>query len=375
MVRRKLSELWPLDRRGTHAFLVLSAILASFIFVIALEKVFTPFFIALLLAYILNPIVNFGEKYRIPRWCSTFLVFIFFIILILFFILVIIPSIAQEMKEISLHQGTFKNTPEILIQEFRVITKAYLDERAIEKATEIARSWADAVQTSGVFVKDAFLVAGKHILSKLGSFTGFLLSLLLIPFYMFFLLTSLNRIWDFTETYLMPYDYKDSILRITAKIHHSLSAFFRGRLLICLIMGNVSWLGLLYLNVPFPFLLGFSIGFATFIPLLGLLILLPALGLFWMSGAGFEDMLYLIIFYSLIQSIEMFILSPFLLGKEVELPPMILVLSLLVCAYLFGGIGFVLAVPIASTTKILFYEFIFPSFVELSKKNANSTEN
>ena len=131
-------------------------------------------------------------------------------------------------------------------------------------------------------------------------------------------------------------------------------------------------MGLLFLRVPFAFVLGFGIGFATIVPLLGLVFLFPAMILYSLVGAGIEHQLALVGFYALIQGLEMFVFTPFILGREVELPPMILVMSILICGYLFGGIGVVLAVPIASTSKILFHEFIYPSFIELSRKNSNS---
>jgi predicted PurR-regulated permease PerM len=89
-------------------------------------------------------------------------------------------------------------------------------------------------------------------------------------------------------------------------------------------------------------------------------------------GANLEQQIAVLLFYAFLQGLEMLVLSPFILGKEVELPPMILVMSVLICGYLFGGIGVVLAVPIASTVKILMGEFVFPSFVELSKKETQS---
>jgi predicted PurR-regulated permease PerM len=137
-------------------------------------------------------------------------------------------------------------------------------------------------------------------------------------------------------------------------------------------IGAIAWVGLMFLKVPFAFFFGFAIGFATIVPLLGLVFLLPAIFFYGLAGAGWEQHLILIAFYSVLQGLEMLILTPFILGKEVELHPMVLVLSILTSGYLFGGIGVVLAVPIASTAKILLEEFIYPSFVELSRKGANS---
>jgi predicted PurR-regulated permease PerM len=372
-MRKKIQELWPLDKKGTHVFLVITALIVIFIFIITLKTVFTPFFIALLLAYILNPIVNFGEKFSVPRWVSTFVIFICFSLMLLFFITVLIPSFITEFQSLTVHNNIIKNAPLKTINSIKSFSHTFLEKDTIDRITQIVYDSFNALQTSGTFFKDTSLTMGNSILRGLLLIPAQLLNFLLIPFYLFFLLKSLNRQWTFIEEKLVPYDQKELIYRISSKIHTSLSAFFRGRLIISLSIGTITWICFIFLSVPFPFIFGFAIGFATFIPLLGLIFLFPALVFYWISGADLTGLLTLVILYTIIQSLEMFILTPIMLGQKVELPPLILVLSLVICGSLFGSIGVVLAVPIASTSKILFDEFIFPSFIELSKEETNSS--
>ncbi len=371
-MRKKIQELWPLDKKGTHVFLVITAIIFIFIFILTLKTVFTPFFIALLLAYILNPIVNFGEKFSIPRWVSTFIIFICFSLMVLLLITVLIPSFISEFQSLTGQNNIVKSAPLKIIDSIKSTTHTYLEKDTIEKITKVVYDSFNALQTSGTFLKDTSLTMGNSILRGLLLIPAQLLNFLLIPFYLFFLLKSLNKHWEFIEAKIVPYDQKELIFRIASKIHISLSAFFRGRLIISLCVGMITWICFIFLSVPFPFIFGFAIGFATFIPLLGLIFLFPALIFYWISGAGLAGLLTLVILYAIIQSLEMFVLTPIILGQEVELPPLILVLSLVICGSLFGSIGVVLAAPIASTSKILFDEFIFPSFIELSKKETNS---
>lgn len=368
-----LAELWPLDRRGTHAFLAFSAVFALFIFVIGLEAVFTPFFISLTLAYILNPFVNFGQRFAVPRWGSTIIIFIFITLLILLFVFLLVPSFYQEFKTLSTKNEYFQAGPEKMISKFKGLAQEHLSPEHQEIVAKAIQNWYKTLNDSGSLFKDTAVVMGQKALDEAKRLPGLFLTMVLIPFYLFFLLTSLNKIWRFVETYAIPYEYRSQLIKILEQIHVSLSAFFRGRLLICVLIGFITWIGLWLMDVPFPFIFGFAIGFATLIPLSGLFVLIPASILYMISGANFYAVLYLIIFYSIVQGLEMFVFTPFILGKKVELPPIVLVLSLLCFGHLFGVIGVLLAVPIASTAKILFSEFIFPSFVELSKDRTNST--
>lgn len=371
-MRKKLNELWPLDRRGTHTLLAVTALVVGFTFVVSLKAVFTPFFIALMFSYILNPIVNAGERVRIPRWLTTFMIFVVTILFMAFLIFVILPSFTQEFRRLTGDGELVKELPHKVSVDMKAFLKEKLPANVLEVMKEVLADWQRGMESSSDWVRESVLVSAKRLLVQVGVWSVLLLDLILIPFYMFFLLTSLNRMWASAEGRLIPYDYRDQFLRILDKVHRSLSAFFRGRLLICLMIGTVAWVGLLFLGVPFAFFFGFAIGFATIVPLLGLIFLLPAMFFYGLAGAGWEQQLLLIAFYTVLQGLEMLVLTPFILGKEVELHPMVLVLSILTSGYLFGGIGVVLAVPIASTAKILLEEFIFPSFVELSRKGTHS---
>lgn len=369
---RPLAELWPFDKRGTHTLLATTAVVFAFIFVIYLKAIFTSFFIALLISYILNPFVSGGEKIGIPRWLSTFGIFVAFTLILFVMAFVVAPSLVEEFRQLTDGGKLVHELPMKISKDVQATLEEHLPPSMLEVVKGTLKDWRSGLESSSDLLVENIVIWGRALFLKIGAWSTLLLDLILIPFYMFFLLTSLNRVWHKAESTLIPYDYRDQILKILGQIHHSLSAFFRGRLLICLMIGTLAWVGLLFLRVPFAFVLGFGIGFATIVPLLGLVFLFPAMILYSLVGAGIEHQLALVGFYALIQGLEMFVFTPFILGREVELPPMILVMSILICGYLFGGIGVVLAVPIASTSKILFHEFIYPSFIELSRKNSNS---
>jgi predicted PurR-regulated permease PerM len=287
-------------------------------------------------------------------------------------ILVVLPSIQHEFIRLTGGREMMRELPYKISANLKVWAMSTFSPEILEHVKRYISDWETAVAISSDWAKETLVLWGERFFSQIGTWTSWVMDLILIPFYLFFLLTSLNRFWSYAQNTMIPYDHHDLILRILAKVHRSLSAFFRGRLLVCLIISVSAWMGLLFLGVPFSFILGFGIGFATIVPLMGIVFLVPAMIAYSLVGAGVEEQALLLLLYAALQGMEMFVLTPFILGKEVELHPMALVMSILICGYLFGGIGVVLAVPIASTAKILFEEFVFPSFVELSKKHPNS---
>ncbi len=195
-------------------------------------------------------------------------------------------------------------------------------------------------------------------------FVEWTINLLLIPIYAFFLLLAMPQIRSFIKDYL-PSRHKDQIVGITREIEKAVSAFFRGRLVICIACAITGVLGFLVLklfgiHVPYGFLFGIGIGLATAIPLAGLLFLLPAIAVTMIQpGAGVGSVVGVIGVYVVVQALEA-VLIPTIMGREVELHPVILLIALFLCGKLLGVLGLILAVPIAASVRILAREYFWP---------------
>ncbi|MBF0244774.1 MAG: AI-2E family transporter [Planctomycetes bacterium] len=373
MKNHSLTDFWPFDRRATHALVGVTALLVAFSFIVYLEFIFAPFFVALMLAYTLNPLVRYGEKFGMPRWVSTAVIYAGFLLLLLFFLTFVVPSVLHETHVIVSKQKLLASSPEQAIAAIRrhIRDIGFLSPTVIDRITVLTREFIDIIDYSRDFMQKAFQIMLQGVIPGLHVVTSMFFNLLLTVFYLSFLMISLDRIWRMIVENIVPFEYKDLFVRLTGDIHKALSAFFRGRLIVSLLVGTITYLGFLLLGVPFAFLLGYGVGFATIVPMLGLIFLFPAMIFHLLVGANGIELLYLVIFYSAVQGLEWLVLTPVILGREVELHPVALVLALLICAYLLGVIGVVLAIPIASTFKILFNEFVYPSFVELSRNSGS----
>lgn len=372
MKPRSLIEFWPLDKRGTHTLLALSALIAALVFIISLKFIFTPFFMALMLAYIFYPLVKAGARRHIPPRLSAVFIFVSGLLLLIILLFLICPSIYQEIH-LMIQADIRTPSAEKVRGELVELAESYLPKAIADRAEAmIGEGVENFNEYSKTLAAETLAFMGKGLLPGVAVIGKIIMTFLLIAFYFFFLLISLDQIWDFIRIRIVPYEYRETFDRISIKIHLSLAAFFRGRLIVCLIVSLVAWIGLRLLHAPFAFIFGFGIGFATIIPLLGLAFLFPCLFFCFMTGADVMQLSVIIVFYSLVQGLEWFVLTPVILGKKVGIHPMVLVLSILICGYLFGVIGVLLAVPISSTAKILFQEFIFPSFEALSSKNPDS---
>lgn len=194
-----------------------------------------------------------------------------------------------------------------------------------------------------------------------GAVLAWSLDLLLIPIYAFFLILAMPAIRRTVRRYL-PGSHKEVLIRILHDIERVVAAFFRGRLVICIVCGALTTIGFVICGVPYAVLFGVLIGLATTVPLSGLLFLVPAVLLVLLDG-GPDAMWWavgVVAVYTVIQTLEMAVLTPLIMGREVELHPVVLILALLLCGKLLGVIGLILAVPIAATVRILARQFLLP---------------
>lgn len=208
---------------------------------------------------------------------------------------------------------------------------------------------------------------GGWALSGVGSIDAvlsFALDVLLVPIYAFFLILAMPAIRRGTKDHL-PNWHRDQVLRIVRDIEKVVAAFFRGRLIVCLICsvlcyGGFLGVGIFGPSVPYALLFSMLIGLATAVPLAGLLFLVPAVVLNLLDGGTGLTAGMMIGVYVVVQVLETVVLTPTIMGHEVELHPVTLIVALLLSGKLLGILGVILAVPIAATGRILAREFLWP---------------
>ena len=123
-----------------------------------------------------------------------------------------------------------------------------------------------------------------QLISNIGVILGISLDVVLVPIYAFFLTLAMPGIRKTTRHYI-PARGRDRTLRIIHDIERVVAAFFRGRLIVCLLCALLVWIGFALIGVPYAGLFGLLIGLATAVPLAGLLFLIPPASSFWLAAA------------------------------------------------------------------------------------------
>jgi len=359
-----------------------------------LSAVLNPFLVALGIAYILNPVVSFFEKRRVPRIVTIIGLFLVFIATLALVLIFTVPILVEQVAKspVALFDGEYStfndaNKNEIpekdeyedwnkngkcdggYVDQVRWWIEQKTGKTGAEQWEYIQNELSDSDTREQLQNSLGGITAGiqDYAISFISSLFNVITILLLIPIYTFFLMLEMDNITVALKRYL-PAAYKERILVVIGQIDEAVSGFFRGRLLICIIIGAVTWLGLFICNVDFSGIIAIATGISILVPFLWIpLGIVPALSIAYMNNGLAWQFFGVLLIYGLIQVLD-FILQPLIIGKYAGLHPLTLIMSIFLFGAMLGFFGVLLAVPLACIVKILGKEFLLPVLQRYSEE-------
>lgn len=320
---------------------------------------FAPFILALILAYILDPLVDLLERYRLRRSWAILALALPVLGGTLVALLIGVPALARE----------FTSFVDRLVPPSVESVTAWLDRgRDRIVALGIPGLDAESVPRIGDFDTDAvvhFLNERRELIVErawravlgVGKGIGFLLTvvayLVLTPVLAYYLLRDYDRLKR-VAVELIPGDRRARWLGLVGEYDRLLARYLRGQLLVALIVGVLTYLGFLIVGFPYPLMLGAIAGIFNLVPFLGLVVsLIPALLIAFASGAVWISLLKIAVVIGAIQTFESTVLSPQIVGGSVGLNPVWVILALAIFGFFFGFVGLLIAVPLAVLLRVV----------------------
>jgi predicted PurR-regulated permease PerM len=193
--------------------------------------------------------------------------------------------------------------------------------------------------------------------------TGFLLSLILVPIYLFFLLNEKPRIQQHWREYLplRASPLRDEVAELLSEINSYVTAYFRGQLLVCLVDGILIGTALTLLGLNFAPVIGALVVVLTMVPYIGIIICwVPAVLIAAFQWGDWTHPIWVTVIFIVIQNLEGIFYAPRIVGNYVGLHPMTVIVSIFVWGLIIGGIiGPLLAVPLTATVKVLLGRYVW----------------
>jgi predicted PurR-regulated permease PerM len=193
--------------------------------------------------------------------------------------------------------------------------------------------------------------------------TGFLLSLILVPIYLFFLLTEKPRIEERWKDYLplRASPLKDEVAEALSEINKYITAYFRGQLLVCVVDGILIGTALTLIGLNFAPLIGVLVVILTMVPYIGIIVCwVPAVLIAAFQWGDWLHPIGVTLIFIVIQNLEGIFYAPRIVGNYVGLHPMTVIVSIFVWGLIIGGVlGPLLAVPLTATIKVLLARYVW----------------
>lgn len=353
--------------RFLRILLIIAALTIAYFVLDSLSGILLPFAVAWLLAYFINPLVNFIQnrlrfKYRL---LSTLTALLFIGAVVYMVLLLIVPSIVSELNAlkdviIAFVNDNLMNTtiPEPIIEFFR---NMFNDEGVNDVVKAVG---------SGDFIP----VLAEHLQGVVaGTFNavGRLFAASITLLYLFFILLDFERLSRGWKPYV-PKKWRGIVGKLWGDLVSGMNQYFRGQALVAFCVGILYSIGLSIIDFPVAIAFGIFIGVLNLVPYLQLVSVVPMVLLAVLKAVSTGGDFWLIILSAtivllVVQLIQDLFLVPYIMGKRMNLHPAVILLSLSIWGKLLGLLGMIVALPL--TTILLAYLKRYHEIAEFSKSD------
>jgi predicted PurR-regulated permease PerM len=309
----------------TIVFTILFLVFLNLLWIVK-ELIFS-FFIAFMVMSALNPLVSFLEKKRIPRALTTLSSFLIIISLISYLFYWVIPPVIKETTLL------FKNLPKIIesfVPDSSVILENDFFTRSIPNITSNAFQFLRNVVSNVIFVISTI-------------------------FFSFYFLIEENALRKFFTGF---FDKTTAIkaLNILDRTEKRLRSWFWGQLILMLVIGIITFIGLTLLNVKYALSLSLIAGLLEAVPILGPIISTIPAFIIALSDSTFLGVAVIALFF-VIQQLENQVLVPYVMRRAVGLNPIITLTALIVGGKVGGFLGILIAIPVTVFIETIVVEY------------------
>lgn len=357
--------------RVVRIVIAIVVIVAIILFVNHIKSVLLPFLVAWLIAYLMNPLVEYNQRIlRLrKRTPAIFLAFAEIGLTLTLAALLIVPMIINETQHLY-------NLLSVYVQssnEIPLIPQALQD---------FLRQNITVERIGALLSQEQWVELGHNILSQIAnlvssSFHGLatIISWAIVILYIYFILQDYDAIINGCSR-LIPQQYRPIASKLATDVKDSMNRYFRGQALIATLNGLLHCIGFLIIGLPMAIPLGILVGILNLIPYMQILSYIPALFLciigaadggtsFWLLGS------LTIAVFLIAQVIQEAFLTPRIMGDATGLNPAIILLSLSVWGSLLGFVGLIIALPLTSLLLTYYKRYIIGE--KSQSDNTNTT--
>jgi predicted PurR-regulated permease PerM len=329
----------PVVRR----FMALGAGLFAVWFFSSIIGLLTPFLIAFLIAYVLNPAVTALHARRVPRWLSSLCVTLLLLGSVVAIGIFFVPFALDQLASVNSRAAVLADDLN------RFIGSGRLFDALGKFGVDPAKAREVVMQNLGPRVEELLknlFEALFGVVAGVSSIAHQLLNIIIIPFVSFYLLMDFPAVTH-RFAMLVPKPSRVRFVQLASRADEIMGRYFRGAIILAALQGVISGILLAIIGVDYAVPLGLMTAVLDFIPYVGLAVSLvvACIVALFSGGAVTTKVTLVVIMYLSQKLLEGTVLAPKILGSHIGLHPVLLILCLLVFGYFLGFVGLLIAVP------------------------------
>lgn len=302
----------------------------------------SPFFIGLVIAWLLDPMVTWLTNKKVHRVLASVFVFFLFIVIAYLFFRIMVPMLYQQINDfVSMLPGLISQFSNFFHEIFNKLGDTGIDFNAIEK------NLYSVIEELGVNLTTSLPETIIGMLTSIVSSIGTFIIGLVAGFYLLIDFDGVSHALEF-----IPKKYHDTVEYLGKQLNGTFRDFVQGALTISFIEFIICSIGFKIVGLPSPLLFGLICGLTNLIPYIGPWIggvIAVIVGLTVSPLVGILTAVVAVI----VQQLDSILLQPLIMGKTMKLHPVTIMIGLLIFGYFFGIIGMILATPCIAALKII----------------------
>ncbi len=309
------------------------------------QVIIVPFLVALFLAFILDPVVQLFVRFKIPNALAVLVTLTLAFVVLYLLGLLVYANVQIFVEQFPKYQARMLQSLDNFMQQMTHILNQQKYQIYLDRKTWSQIDWISAIKNLDI---------AKNLLNSVGSFLTFLFKTVIVIIFLAYFLMGKRNI-DTKVRLAFDHAQAERILSILNSVTTQVQKYLGAKTLASLILGGISIIIMLFFGLDFAVFWGFLIFLFNYIPNIGSTIatLLPALfSLVQFGSAG--KAFWILISITLLQAFMGNVVEPRLMGRSLNLSPLMVIVSLIFWGYLWGVAGLILAVPILAILTIIF---------------------
>lgn len=314
-------------------------------FRIEIKKILTPFFMALIIAYLFNPLVKKLVRKKIPRPAAILLLYLLFSLAFVSITIFIVPELINNTKEL------MATLPEITAKYQGMFNKYISMIQSSNWPIDVKEAIFNEIYSGTSIAQEYVSNTLKHSLSTFIETVTTFLDLVLAMIIAYYFIKD-AEFFRTSVLSLVPRRWRNGLTHTGREINLILSNFIQGQLLTAFIIGTLEMIGLSIVKVKYPLILGLIGGVANIIPYFG-----PVIGAIPAVAVAIIDsplkVIWVILVFIIIQQLDNAFISPKIIEGKLGLHPVSTILAVLIGGEFFGIFGMLVSVPIMAILKVI----------------------